>query len=167
MSEKLEQKLLSLAQAAEIKGVSQDYLRILIFRGKLKALKLGRNWNTTEEWLGEYFDHVNGNGISRINKSDTILADTPKEILAEPKKDTSVQAEKLPKILLSLGLTAFAVGIFASPHLGSFIDDTMGDTMIPYSARISRHELLKRLPEINPVPFETIDTGIAREVAGL
>ena len=41
----------SLAEAAKERGVSQDYLRFLIFKKKLQGQKMGRNWVTTNEWL--------------------------------------------------------------------------------------------------------------------
>ncbi|MBI2639612.1 MAG: hypothetical protein HYW90_01825 [Candidatus Sungbacteria bacterium] len=44
---------LSLADAAHEFGLSQDYLRFLIFKKKLKAEKIGRNWVTTKEWVLE------------------------------------------------------------------------------------------------------------------
>ena len=47
--------LLSLADAAKAWGVSQDYLRFLIFKKKLRAVKIGRNWMTQDDWLSEYF----------------------------------------------------------------------------------------------------------------
>ncbi|MCX6813639.1 MAG: hypothetical protein NT078_00180, partial [Candidatus Azambacteria bacterium] len=43
-----------LAEAGEILGTSRDYLNVLVRRGKLRAVKLGRNWFTTSEWLSEY-----------------------------------------------------------------------------------------------------------------
>ncbi len=43
-----------LSKAGHILNTSRDYLNVLIRRGKLRALKLGRNWFTTGEWLNEY-----------------------------------------------------------------------------------------------------------------
>lgn len=52
------EKYLSLAHAAKERGVSQDYLRFLIFKKKLQGLKIGRNWVTTHEWMEVYFSKV-------------------------------------------------------------------------------------------------------------
>jgi len=41
---KHDQKYLSLVEAAKEFGVSQNYLRFLIFKNKLNAIKFGRNW---------------------------------------------------------------------------------------------------------------------------
>src|SRR3989344_7269906 len=45
----------TLADIAKEFGVSQDYLRFLIFKKKLKAAKFGRNWFTTREWMKDFF----------------------------------------------------------------------------------------------------------------
>ncbi|MFH1393118.1 MAG: helix-turn-helix domain-containing protein, partial [Patescibacteria group bacterium] len=47
-------RYIPLAEAGEILGTSRDYLNVLVRRGKLRAVKLGRNWFTTSEWLSEY-----------------------------------------------------------------------------------------------------------------
>ncbi|MBI2635253.1 MAG: hypothetical protein HYW79_01785 [Parcubacteria group bacterium] len=43
-----------LSEAGKILSTSRDYVNVLIRRGKLRAVKLGRNWVTTNEWLLEY-----------------------------------------------------------------------------------------------------------------
>ena len=53
---------LSLAEAAKSRKVSQDYLRFLIFKKKLHAVKFGRNWVTKAAWLDEYFSQVKKRG---------------------------------------------------------------------------------------------------------
>lgn len=55
--EKNEEKtteFISLLQAARISGYTAEHLNLLCRKGFLKAKKIGRNWNTTEKWLGEY-----------------------------------------------------------------------------------------------------------------
>ena len=47
-------KLLSLAEAAEISGLSQGHLRLLSKQEKIWAVKIGRNWVTTREAIQEY-----------------------------------------------------------------------------------------------------------------
>ncbi len=46
----------TLAEIAKEFGVSQDYLRFLIFKKRLRAAKFGRNWFTTHSWMNEYFE---------------------------------------------------------------------------------------------------------------
>ena len=45
---------ISLADAAKHCDYSQDYLSLRARQGKLKAVKMGRNWVTRQEWLNEY-----------------------------------------------------------------------------------------------------------------
>src|SRR3990167_4986306 len=56
-----ENKYISLAEASELCEYSQEYLSLRARQGKLKAVKLGRNWVTTSDWVAEYCEH-NGNG---------------------------------------------------------------------------------------------------------
>jgi excisionase family DNA binding protein len=46
--------LISLAEAAEISGFTQPHLSLLARRGKLWAIKIGRNWLTTKAAIEEY-----------------------------------------------------------------------------------------------------------------
>ncbi|MDD5589862.1 MAG: hypothetical protein PHQ47_01675, partial [Candidatus Portnoybacteria bacterium] len=43
-----------LSEAPRYCRYSHDYLRLRARQGSLKALKMGRNWKTTREWLREY-----------------------------------------------------------------------------------------------------------------
>ena len=47
-------KLISLAEAAELCGLSAGYLRQLVRNGVIWGKKIGRNWVTTAEAVGEY-----------------------------------------------------------------------------------------------------------------
>ena len=47
-------ELLSLQEAAELSGLSQPHLSLLIRQGKLWGKKIGRNWVTTEQAVREY-----------------------------------------------------------------------------------------------------------------
>lgn len=55
-------EFIRLAVAARQLGVSQDYLRFLIFKKKLRGEKFGRNWMTKREWLEEYFSQIKRRG---------------------------------------------------------------------------------------------------------
>jgi excisionase family DNA binding protein len=52
--EEAARKLISLAEAANISGLSQAHLRLLVRQGKIWGTKIGRNWVTTEEAVREY-----------------------------------------------------------------------------------------------------------------
>ncbi len=48
------ERLISLAEAAEICGFAQDYLRRVVRSGKMWGTKIGRNWVTSEAAVKEY-----------------------------------------------------------------------------------------------------------------
>ena len=52
--EDLTSKLISLADASKISGLSASHLRKLVREGQIKGVKIGRNWLTTEEAVREY-----------------------------------------------------------------------------------------------------------------
>jgi hypothetical protein len=47
-------KVISLNQAAQFSGYSQDYLGFLIRKGEIRGMKKGRAWFTTEEEIKNY-----------------------------------------------------------------------------------------------------------------
>ncbi|MFZ5559417.1 MAG: hypothetical protein ACOZAL_01325, partial [Patescibacteria group bacterium] len=50
---------ISLQKAAEIYNCTQKHMNLLARQGRLKAVKLGRNWFTTREWLKDYKNELN------------------------------------------------------------------------------------------------------------
>ena len=46
--------LISLREAAKLSGLSAGHLRLLVRRGELWGVKLGRNWVTTTQAIEEY-----------------------------------------------------------------------------------------------------------------
>jgi len=49
---------ISLKEATKYCNYSQDYLKLRAWQGKLKAIKIGRNWTTTKEWLQDYLTKI-------------------------------------------------------------------------------------------------------------
>ena len=47
-----------LKEATTLCDYSQDYLNLLVRKGKLRALKIGRNWVTKKEWVQEYLTAI-------------------------------------------------------------------------------------------------------------
>ena len=47
-------ELISLREAAELSGLSAGHLRLLVSRGEMWGVKLGRNWVTTTKAVEEY-----------------------------------------------------------------------------------------------------------------
>ena len=58
MSEKKKDNYISLQQAAKTCEYSQEYLSLRARKGKLKAVKIGRNWMTKKEWLNVYIYNI-------------------------------------------------------------------------------------------------------------
>ncbi|OGZ18691.1 MAG: hypothetical protein A2175_00150 [Candidatus Nealsonbacteria bacterium RBG_13_42_11] len=69
MNEEGIKKYLSLQEAGQFCEYSQEYLSLRARQGKLKAVKFGRNWVTTKEWLEEYL----GKAQEYNNKLNYIL----------------------------------------------------------------------------------------------
>lgn len=66
---------ISLTEAANRCEYSQEYLSLRARQGKLKAVKQGRNWVTTQGWLVEYLKQVD---ITRDEmKQTTVVAPLP------------------------------------------------------------------------------------------
>jgi len=53
---------ISLGEAAKKSPYSQEYLSLRARQGKLKSIKLGRNWATKQEWVDEYIDSMENKG---------------------------------------------------------------------------------------------------------
>ena len=53
-SDEAARQLISLAEAAELSGLSQGHLRLLVSTEKLWGTKIGRDWVTTEAAVKEY-----------------------------------------------------------------------------------------------------------------
>ena len=58
MQNKVRKKYISLREATKYCNYSQEYLSLRARQGKLKAVKFGRNWVTTREWLEDYIKKV-------------------------------------------------------------------------------------------------------------
>jgi hypothetical protein len=51
-------ELFILSDIAQEFGVSREYFRFLIFKKKLRAVKVGRNWYTSRSWCNDYFSTI-------------------------------------------------------------------------------------------------------------
>lgn len=102
---------------------SQEYLSLRARRGKLRAIKNGRNWFTTKEWLDEYIEKteqykeelikktrekeiffkinavpfsIEANVIAQKNVFATAVEAFPAVMMEEPAQDNSNPPENLP-----------------------------------------------------------------------
>ena len=60
-----EEKYISLLEAARIYGCTQKHMALMAREKKLRAIKLGRNWFTTLDWLKEYTKPVEDKKIKK------------------------------------------------------------------------------------------------------
>ena len=87
----LKKEYISLQEATQFCKYSQEYLSLRARQGKLKAVKMGRNWVTTKDWLEEYLRKVEeyNHKIKKISQpSKTVGRAEPPENLpvGEPQK---------------------------------------------------------------------------------
>ena len=61
-------KYISLQEATKHCNYSQEYLSLRARQGRLKAVKIGRNWVTKGEWLEEYLGRVEEHNNSLVAK---------------------------------------------------------------------------------------------------
>jgi len=93
---------ISLTEASKLCAYSQEYLSLRARQKKLKAVKMGRNWVTTQQWLEEYVRQAKGEEIEVIPavKIEKPQAEKPAVKIEKP------QVEK-PKIRKKVPLTDF------------------------------------------------------------
>jgi hypothetical protein len=90
---------ISLKEAARFCDYSQEYLSLRARRGKLKAVKFGRNWMTSKEWLDEY--------LAGAEKYHDII-ESKKKIekvvrISQPLPPDNLPIDRLIKMKFSLG----------------------------------------------------------------
>jgi hypothetical protein len=82
---------ITLQEATTYCQYSQEYLSLRARSGKLRAVKLGRNWTTKKEWLDEYFatvenykEYIEECKARKINKEENIetIKEFTKQVVA-------------------------------------------------------------------------------------
>lgn len=63
------ENFISLQEAAKYCDYSQEYLSLRARQGKLKSIKLGRNWVTKMEWLKDYLEQNSERANGFVEKS--------------------------------------------------------------------------------------------------
>ena len=74
MAENHSENYISLQEATRYSPYSQEYLSLRARSGKLKALKIGRNWVTTREWLEEYLKKVEDYTINHRHDENRLIS---------------------------------------------------------------------------------------------
>ena len=91
-AKKAGEELWSLAEGAKKYGVSHSYLRFLIFKKKLKAVRVGRNWATSKQWLDEFFS------VPKINIGRTkVVLDTSEVVFKNKEQIDFSVVQNFPK----------------------------------------------------------------------
>ncbi len=83
-----------LAEAGHILNTSRDYMNVLVRRGKLRAIKLGRNWVTTNEWINVYQKSV-GRAVLKSEFRSPTSGDLEVGLLAEEKDELKILKSSL------------------------------------------------------------------------
>jgi len=104
MEKASESQYISLSEATKYCRYSQKYLNLRARQGKLKAIKIGRNWLTTKEWLEDYGRSVEGTKNGKKNAvRDNLALDARAEL-----EQSHAPPENLPA--LANELDAAAIG---------------------------------------------------------
>ena len=74
-------KHISLFNISRYTPYSQEYLSLRARQGKLKAVKIGRDWMTTVNWVDDYLKKVNGKNEADIGKKKIKIALPSKKVL--------------------------------------------------------------------------------------
>ena len=104
---------ISLKEATKYCDYSQEYLSLRARQGKLKAVKIGRNWVTKKEWIEQYLNSPN----SYYRKEEELAAELKREGDSSIKYNEEKKAVLgfkflgLAVILLSLSLSLFFLKI--------------------------------------------------------
>lgn len=62
-------ELITLQEAAKLSGLSDGHLRLLAGQGEIWAKRLGHNWFTTEQAIGEYLARDRRPGLKSKKRS--------------------------------------------------------------------------------------------------
>ncbi|MBZ9572969.1 hypothetical protein KJA17_02210 [Patescibacteria group bacterium] len=113
-------KYISLAEAAKYSDCySQEYLSLRARQGKLKAIKIGRNWVTTKEWIDEYLEKANNykNQIAERKAKKIIkpIPPFPPTFQPVPRARSRALVWALIFVLASVGT------LFASPYFSPLL----------------------------------------------
>lgn len=137
------QEYISLQEATKFCAYSQEYLALRARQGKLKSVKLGRNWVTTKEWLEDYADRV----VEYNNSINNIKTKKGEMTKAEAKKYPP--PENLPIVRfpnLKLGLEdmrfGFAAALLLTLILGGVVFEQKNlakdyNNLLPYIEEIA------------------------------
>jgi len=117
----LDDGFITLKEAARYSGYSQDYLGLRIRQGKIKAIKIARNWVTKKEWIDDYVKQVND--YKNKYKYNPHQVSDKKEVISTISSSTftfqPVPRAKLFAIVVALVFVFSSIGlVFGYPYYG-------------------------------------------------
>jgi len=139
---------ISLQEATEYCSYTQEYLSLRARQGKLKAVKIGRNWITKKEWVKEYIERMKE---YNNNLKEKKLAEPPENLPVEEKPSVRITSQQtVPKIrfgfsfalVLALLITGIAFGKESFKSIFNDLDpyvkeiNQAGDIIVESTAKI-------------------------------
>src|SRR3989344_3130400 len=142
------EKYFSLAEIAPKYGVSQDYLRFLIFKKKLRGKKIGKNWTTTNEWINEFFSarKIIAPADKSVSKNNKNFSESTK-----PKHQIKYSIQEVKNFPIKKVFGVWAVSVLV---LGIFIQSP---STIYFPFRVAEKQVDYRIAQVNQINFNSDD----------
>lgn len=141
-------KFISLKEAADCCYYSQEYLSLRARQGKLKSIKIGRNWVTKKEWIEEYLETCADGKIKPQKDAQIIQKEPPKNLPIE----TLTQKLNVSSVVVSRPIIRFRFAILFILILflgGFFLLDQTKPTILPERTRNISRETIAILSEMS------------------
>lgn len=131
---------ISLKEATKYCNYSQDYLSLRARQGKLKAVKIGRNWVTKKEWVEQYLKEFNSNYSRREEELLTHLKrkQASLTLIRYHKRERVLDFGFLclALILVFLSLSFFLLKIERGVSFQNYLSkETLKEMMVSFSSR--------------------------------
>jgi hypothetical protein len=170
---------ISLKEAAKFCDCTEDALNVNVRRGKLKAMKVGRNWVTTREWVNEYLRARESKNAAQNKTRFAIIFSTRLEnIIRSSFTAAAVAANyritrnhlRIAAVSCGMGLIFFGiVGAAAGVSLDDFsaakkYSVSAGGRLVKFSGDLKSHgidigaSVIQRWPGF----YENIDSGVKK-----
>ena len=129
-------KFILLSEAATQCRYSQEYLSLRARQGKLRSIKRGRNWMTTNQWLREYLDYCEGlkeknkpkAGLIK-EKMQTVVPEIEQEQLKKTIKAIKPEIIQNFWVLLFNGVKDAVANVFKAARKHGFTEKILGDRL--------------------------------------
>lgn len=145
---------ITLQDATKFCSYTQEYLSLRARRGKLKAVKLGRNWFSTRDWLEEYI--TKSESYKRQKESRQVFVEPPRNLPIHA-PDAEIWEDGIPEdvarqkefqrkfqfaIATALVTTLFAVSTFLGHQKIFRVAENASPVIL--SSAVSLQEIIKK-----------------------